>query len=156
MQHHHHRRRWEEDADADGGSGERKDQRRRPVVNSFFADAVRLRDRESNVQMGCWRASTRERAILASEGSSSSLATRGGIDGEARSPSGEDPESKSPGHGGARHDDGWEEGLGRLSSGDEGEGLKMGKGRLSLKGEWGLHGFVPIPSAVTRREGGRF
>lgn len=59
----------------DGGGRERE---RREVVNEFFAAAVGKRDRESDVQMGRWRTSTRERAILASDASGISVVIANG------------------------------------------------------------------------------
>lgn len=59
----------------DGGGRERE---RREVVNEFFAAAVGKRDRESDVQMGRWRTSTRERAILASDASGISVVVANG------------------------------------------------------------------------------
>lgn len=127
----------------DEDDGEREE---REVVNKFFAAAVGKREREPNVQMGRWRTSTRERAILASD--SSTLSVAGVLGTDTRSSTTEDSDKKPredrwSNRGSGR--EGREGGLGRLSGGEA-------RGPLCLKGKWGPHGFVPAPLAVVRKD----
>ncbi|MCJ1429483.1 hypothetical protein MMC29_007397 [Sticta canariensis] len=142
------------------GEDEDDDKReRREVVNEFFAAVVGKREREPSVQMGRWRASTRERAILASYASTVSLA------GSATPKSTvEDAEKPPPlpvaGRGWGRNDDddddGWVSGqvggVGRWPA----DGVKMDEEAHYQKQKSERHGLAPAPLAVVRQSGEMF
>lgn len=139
------------------GEDEDDDKReRREVVNEFFAAVVGKREREPNVQMGRWRASTRERALLASYASTVSLAGSGA----ARNSTVEDAEKPPPlpdHRGWARNDDdGW-------VSGEDGglerwraDGVQTGEEAHYPTQKSGRHGLAPAPLAVVRPSGDMF
>lgn len=164
----HHRPGENEDEDEDDGEREGRE-----VVNKFFAAAVGKREREPDLQLGRWRASARERTILASDSSTISLAGSAsfGTGGARNSAVVEDvAEKKSPT---GRSDYAWaakynreEEGGGgglggRLSGGGGGEvggrgSFKTNKAAHCIKGTWGRHEFIPEPLSVVVRTGERF
>lgn len=127
---------------------------RREVVNEFFAAVVGKREQEPSVQIGQWRASTRERAILASYASTVSLAgsaTPNSIVEDMEKP------PPLPGHGWGRNDDdGWasREDVGLEKS--SGDGVEMAKVAYHLKQKSGGHGFAPAPLAVVKQSGEMF
>lgn len=127
----------------DDDDGERE---KREVVNRFFAAVVGKREREPNVQMGRWRMSTRERAILASDASTNSMTgtARNSIVEYLDKKPREDGRDSKGSRGSAR-----EGGVERLS----GAISQKGEGPLCLKGKWGPHGFVPAPLAVAKKDG---
>lgn len=127
---------------------------RREVVNEFFAAVVGKREGIPSVQMGRWRASTRERTILASYTSTVSL-----VGSATRNSTVEDAEKRPPlpDHGRERSDDdGWasrEEGGGESWRAD---GAKMGNEGHHLGQKSGRHELAPAPRVMVRQSGEMF